>query len=235
MSKTILIIDDDKELQERLVEYLQEYGFTVLSHYSGDKAVERIAETAPHLVILDIMMPVMDGLEVLQEMRKSSIVPVLMLTARGDDMDRVIGLEVGADDYLPKPFNPRELLARIKAILRREEMAQTAGFPAREHGETLACGPLRLDPAVRKLLYQDRTADLSATEYRIMEILIRDKNTIISRDRMMQEIHGRQLEPYDRSIDVQISRLRACLETLTGTREWIKTYRGSGYMLADNP
>jgi len=232
MAKKILIIDDDKELQERLVEYLSEYGYTLFSHYSGDRAVETVLETGSDLVILDIMMPGKDGFEVLQDLRKVSIVPVLMLTARGDDMDRVVGLEIGADDYLSKPFNPRELLARIKAILRREEMMEktaTAGVS----GNVVECGRLRLNAGNRTLSYGEVSRELSATEYRIMEILFENKNLIISRSRLMELVHDRPLESYDRSIDVQISRLRACLEQLTGSKEWIKTYRGSGYMLMD--
>lgn len=232
MQKCIAIVDDDRELQERLTEYLQEYGFEIRSCYDGDEALAVIPELQPDLVILDIMMPGKDGLEVLQELRRDSIVPILMLTARGDDMDRVVGLELGADDYLAKPFNPRELLARIKAILRREELSGSKNGTDTGEGE-FRCGPLELNPGTRTLSFQDRTTELSATEFRIMEILFENKSLIISRARLMELVHDRPLESYDRSIDVQISRLRACLEKLTGSKDWIRTYRGSGYMLVE--
>ena len=232
MQRRIAIVDDDRDLQDRLVEYLQEYGFEIVSYYDGVEALAGIPRAEPDLVILDIMMPGKDGLEVLQELRRDSIVPILMLTARGDDMDRVVGLELGADDYLAKPFNPRELLARIKAILRREELSGTRESEAAQEG-MFVCGPLQLNSGTRTISFQEKSTELSATEFRIMEILFENKNLIISRARLMELVHDRPLESYDRSIDVQISRLRACLEKLTGSKEWIRTYRGSGYMLVE--
>jgi two-component system phosphate regulon response regulator OmpR len=224
MEKKVLIIDDDKKLRDLLMEYLEGSGFSVGSLPDGSRAVEAINEIHPDIVILDIMMPGDDGTEVLRKIRTGSNVPVIMLTARGEDSDRIVGLELGADDYLPKPFNPRELLARIKAVLRRIE-GITGELP-----DLLKSGGLTLDRLKQKIFFEGNGAELSTTEFKMMEAFIQRPGIVHSRDELMNIARGREFMAFDRSIDVHVSRLRAKLEDLTGSRDWIKTHWGSGYM-----
>jgi two-component system phosphate regulon response regulator OmpR len=232
MDKTILVVDDDVKLRDLLKEYLEEYGYRVLVLPDGSGAVALIRRESPDLVILDIMLPGKDGLEVLRELRVESRVPVIMLTARGEDADRIVGLELGADDYLPKPFNPRELLARIKAVLRR-----TVGREGQQPDEAgvVRVGGLSLDPAKQSVEVGGRAVSLSTTEYRLLEALMRHPNQVMSRDRLMNLARGRDFMAFDRSIDVHISKLRAKIESDPRDPERIKTVWGTGYMLVDTP
>jgi len=194
--------------------------------------MEAIAEDKPDIIILDIMMPGKDGLEILKEIRSRHAVPVIMLTARGDDMDRIVGLELGADDYLAKPFNPRELLARMKAVLRRAE-ADTPAQKTLDIKDTICIGELELDLLQQVLCFRGQQAELSTAEFKLLEAMMERPNTVLSRDTLMSLARGRDFMAFDRSIDVHISHLRAKLESLTGNRDWIKTHWGSGYIFVD--
>ncbi|MCP4021541.1 MAG: response regulator [Desulfobacteraceae bacterium] len=228
MNNKILIIDDDIKLIELLSDYLQENQFDIVYILNGLEALKEIEKTAPDLVILDIMMPGKDGLEVLKEIRAVHNLPVIMLTARGDDTDRIVGLEMGADDYLPKPFNPRELLARIKAILRRQHPAQEKINPL-----IIESNELTLNRASQTIEIKDTVIDLSTTEFNILEALMRNPNVILSRDQIMNLAMGRDFMAFDRSIDIHISKLRAKIETDPASPQRIKTIWGTGYMFVD--
>ncbi|UCF85500.1 MAG: response regulator [Desulfobacteraceae bacterium] len=234
MTKKVLLVDDDAKLRKLLREYLEGYGFEIMALPDGSSVLKTIRTEAPDIVILDIMLPERDGLDVLKDIRMKSSVPVIMLTAKGEDADRIVGLELGADDYVPKPFNPRELLARIKAVLRR--------LPARDRIEAktdenmfIEAGGLLLNKAKQALLIEDREVDLSTTEYKILEALMEHPNRVMSRDQLMNFARGRDFLAFDRSIDVHISKLRAKLETDPRTPERIKTVWGTGYMFVDMP
>jgi len=230
MTRKILIIDDDIKLINLLSEYLEENNFKIFYALEGSHAVEEIKTKAPDLIILDIMLPGKDGLEVLKDIRRMYTLPVIMLTARGDDTDRIIGLELGADDYLPKPFNPRELLARIKAILRRQDI-----LTAEDPGENLLirCSDMVLNRAARTIKINKKTVDLSTTEFNILEVLMKSPNTVLSRDQIMNLSQGRDCMVFDRSIDIHISKLRAKIESDPGSPKRIKTIWGTGYMFVD--
>lgn len=232
MTRNILIIDDDIKLIHLLSEYLEENNFSVSHALEGDHAVDEIKANSPDLIILDIMLPGKDGLEVLKDIRKAHSLPVIMLTAKGDDTDKIIGLELGADDYLPKPFNPRELLARIKAILRRQDL-----LTAEDSGKNLLirCNNMILNRAAHTIEVNKKVIDLSTTEFNILEVLMKRPNTVLSRDQIMNLAQGKDFMVFDRSIDIHISRLRAKIETAPGSPKRIKTIWGTGYMFVDIP
>lgn len=225
----ILIIDDDDELRELTSEYLTGYGYTVLGLPSGEKAVETVTREKPCLVILDIMMPGKDGLEVLGELRTVSSVPVIMLTAKGEDTDRIVGLELGADDYMPKPFNPRELLARIKAILRRYEMI-AAESGSGKSARLINCGGLQLNTARQVLMVEGNEIELSATEYRLLKVFMSNPDSAMTRDELMTLVWDKDFSAFDRSIDVHVHKLRSLLKPYEEHKERIKTVWGTGYM-----
>ncbi len=214
------MIDDDVELCGLLAEFLKREGFEVESEHGGRRGLERAREAAFGLVILDVMLPGMDGFQILRELRKTNRTPVLMLTARGEDVDRIMGLEMGADDYLPKPFNPRELAARIRAILRRyEPRAEDRSGRIEENGVVL-------DPAAREVYESGRPVELTTFEFDILEALMRAAGKVVSRDALMEQLYNRKATPFDRSIDMHISHLRKKLEH---NRTLIKTIRSVGY------
>ena len=194
--------------------------------------MDEIKEKTPDLIILDIMLPGKDGLEVLKDIRKVYTLPVIMLTAKGDDTDRIIGLELGADDYLPKPFNPRELLSRIKAILRRQDI-----LTAEDPGDNLLirCNDMVLNRAAHTIEVRKKTIDLSTTEFNILEVLMKSPNTVLSRDQIMNLSQGKDFMAFDRSINIHISKLRAKIELDPGSPKRIKTIWGTGYMFVDSP
>jgi two-component system phosphate regulon response regulator OmpR len=234
MEKRILIIDDDAKLRSLLQEYLAGYDFHVLALEDGTEAVSTIREESPDMVILDIMLPKKDGLEVLKEIRAEHQVPVIMLTAKGEETDRIVGLELGADDYLPKPFNPRELLARIKAVWRRSPPGlKPEPGPAGAH--LLEAGGLVLNRAKQAVLVDNKEIELSSTEYKILEVLMANPNKVLSRDQIMTVARGRDFMAFDRSIDVHISKLRAKVEPKPRSPKRIKTVWGTGYMFVDTP
>ena len=221
---SLLIVDDDVELCALLVERLAEDGFELSAVHNGIDGLELASSGSYSLVILDVMLPRMGGIDVLKHLRSRSSVPVLMLTARGDDIDRIIGLEVGADDYLPKPFNPRELVARIKAILRRMEERHT-------DLEKFTAGDILIDTALREAYVGDRSLQLTTIEFALLEILVRNPGRALSREYLTDIALGRRLGAFDRTIDVHISNLRRKLDERRGIQR-IKTIRGSGYLLA---
>jgi two-component system, OmpR family, phosphate regulon response regulator OmpR len=226
----ILIIDDDQKLQSLLREYFMEFNYTVFSIYDGNDAVKNIIEFEPDIIILDIMMPGKDGFEVLGDIRKKYSIPVIMLTARGEETDKIVGLEMGSDDYLSKPFNPRELLARIKAILRR--INSTENLPVKNKN-IIKAGNLSLDNTSFRLKYQTNSIELSSTEFCIMELLMKDPNSVKTRDEIMNFSKGRDFMAFERSIDVHISKLRSKVASLTGEGNFIKTIWGRGYMFVE--
>lgn len=232
MEKKVLLVDDDAKLRKLLREYLEGYGFHVLTLADGLSVAKTIREESPDMIILDIMLPKRDGLEVLKEIRMEFSVPVIMLTAKGEDADRIVGLELGADDYLPKPFNPRELLARIKAVLRR--------LPDRDRSKVkrdgnlfIEAGGLMLNKAKQTVLVEDKEVELSSTEYKLLEALMENPNKVMSRDQLMNLARGRDFMAFDRSIDVHISKLRGKLEPDPRSPQRIKTVWGTGYMFVD--
>ncbi len=232
MNNRVLIVDDDQKLQKLLKEYLENNGFRVMGLPDGSQVLETIRKESPDLVILDIMLPGKDGLEILKEIRKDFDLPVIMLTAKGEDTDRVVGLELGGDDYLPKPFNPRELLARMKAILRRVAAGVSDKTAAKE-SNLLKSGGLTLNRARQTVSTRDWEIELSSAEYRILEVLMKNPNTVLTRDQLMTLARGRDFMAFDRSIDVHISKLRAKLEAAPRSPGKIKTIWGSGYMFVD--
>lgn len=236
--RRILIIDDDQELCELLHDYLSAEGLDIASVHTGDIGAQAALEQDIDLVILDVMLPHLNGFDVLRAIRKESQVPVIMLTARGEEVDRIVGLELGADDYLPKPFNPRELLARIRAIERR--LVQQACVSEDGKGESSAVievGDIRLYPGSRRVLRGDEEVDLTSAEFDLFAMLLRYAGTVVSRQALIEEVLGRRNSPYDRSVDVHVSALRKKLGPQRGSdgdqRERIITVRNAGYMYAD--
>ena len=229
MGKRVLLVDDDDKLRKLLKEYLEGYEFHVFTLADGAAVLNSIRKESPEIVILDIMLPKKDGLEVLKEIRAVSRVPVIMLTAKGEEADRVVGLELGADDYLPKPFSPRELVARMKAVLRRLEPGVKPTTGERERLRVEA-GNLVLDKARQTLLMEGKEVPLSSTEYRVLRVLMENPNRVLSRDQIMTLAQGKDFMAFDRSIDVHISKLRAKLESDPRSPTRIKTIWGSGYM-----
>ncbi len=221
----ILIIDDDVELCSMLTEYLAKHGFRVRAVHRGDTGLGVAQQRPWALILLDVMLPGMDGFEVLKRIRSDSNVSVLLLTARGEDVDRIVGLEIGADDYLPKPFNPRELLARMRAVLRRQDRATST--PAAQ----LRVQDLELDVAARKALRAGKRLDLTDVEFELLEALMRVPGTVVSRDELSQAVLGRVFDPFDRSLDMHVSRLRRKLGRGAEDEDRVKTVRGVGYQL----
>lgn len=225
--KRLLMIDDDEKLVSLVREYLQPHGFEVRAAHDGPGGLAALRTSEPVLVILDLMLPGMDGLEVCRRIRQRGRLPVLMLTARGDEADRIVGLEMGADDYLPKPFSPRELLARIRAILRR---AESEAPPAQPDG--LKIGGLTLDPGTRTATLGGSDLELTTGEFDLLYVLVDNAGLVLTRDQLMQRLHGVDSSAFDRSIDVQVSRIRQKIERDPRHPALLKTVRGVGYQFA---
>ncbi len=222
----VLIIDDDAGLCELVAEYLEPEGFVVEARKNGELGVERALSNEHALVILDVMLPGMNGFDVLRKIRAKSRIPVLMLTARGDDIDRIVGLEIGADDYLPKPFNPRELVARIRAVLRRARPGDTNNIGR----GTLVVGDVEIDNSTRGVRRGGEVVELTGVEYDLLERLLRSAGQIAKREELVKEVLGREPSPFDRSIDMHVSNLRKKLGHQVNGLERIKTIRGVGYI-----
>jgi len=223
----ILIIDDDTELCALVTEYLSSEGFQVDSVHSGDRGLARAQKTEHVLVVLDVMLPGLNGFEVLRRMRATSRTPVILLTARGEDVDRILGLELGADDYLPKPFNPRELVARIRAVLRRTQNPAVAGLPS-----VLQAGDIELDTSTRMVRQAGIAIDLTSVEFNLLEVLLRFAGQVVTREKLADAALGRKFAPFDRSIDMHVSKVRKKLGDTGGAEDHIKTVRGVGYIFA---
>jgi two-component system response regulator CpxR len=222
----VLIIDDDEELCDLVSEYLSVEGFEVESMHDGDAGLERARAGVFDLAILDVMMPKKNGFDVLRELRKSSRLPVLMLTARGDDMERIVGLEIGADDYLPKPFNPRELVARIRAILRRASGEVTdLNLP-----EKIVVDDLELSASSRSAAIDGIEVVLTSLEFDLLAALARHAGNVVKKEELSETVLERELSPYDRSLDMHISNLRKKLGLRPDGSERIKTIRSVGYI-----
>jgi DNA-binding response OmpR family regulator len=222
----VLLVDDDRELCQMLTEYLDAEHFDVTSVHDGADALAALKVAAFEILILDVMLPNVGGFDVLRELGAAYETPILMLTARGDDVDRIVGLELGADDYLSKPFNPRELVARMRAILRRASIREARGT----QGE-LVVGRIVLDTGMHQVRVADVPVPLTGAELRVLELLMRSAGQVISRETLTEQALGRKLVPYDRSIDTHISNLRRKLDLETGGNPEIKNVRGSGYTL----
>lgn len=220
----VLLIDDDVELAGMLADYLRRDGFAVDLAHDGESGVQAALSGNFAIAVLDVMMPGISGIEALRRIRAGSRMPVLMLTARGDDMDRIVGLELGADDYVPKPCLPRELAARLRAILRR-----SAGAP-QDNGE-LAVGPLRLHAAQRRAEWRGQLLELTSTEFNLLEVLARNAGRIVGKDELSAQALGRPLARYDRSIDVHLSSIRQKLGPLDDGRSPIQTVFRQGYQM----
>ena len=224
----ILIIDDDSKLNRLLENYLADFGFSVLSATHPNKGLDLLGKHSPDLVILDVMLPETNGFEVCKRIRQRSSVPVVMLTARGDLMDKVVGLELGADDYLPKPFEPRELVARIQSVLRRTgaQMAEVAA-------ETF--GRLTVDFPRRTARLDGDEVDLTTNEFAALALLVRNAGKVLDRDQILQELRGMDSEAFNRSVDITMSRLRQKLKDNPKAPEFIKTVWGTGYVFIGKP
>jgi two-component system response regulator CpxR len=222
----VLLIDDDTELCEMLVSYLERYGFQVTAVHRGDTGLETVRSRSWQMILLDVMLPGMDGFEVLKQIRTFSATSVLLLTARGEDVDRIVGLEMGADDYLPKPFNARELLARMRAILRRSTTT-----PVAAESTLLAVDELTLDLASRRVTRDSVVLELTDVEFALLEMLMRSPGKVVERESLTESVLGRKFHPFDRSLDMHVSRLRRKLASEGDTEDRIKTVRGVGYQL----
>jgi two-component system response regulator CpxR len=223
----VLVIDDDAELCSLVREYLEAEDFAVESVHDGKRGLERALSHDHSLVILDVMLPSLNGFEVLKMLRNTSRIPVLLLTARGEDVDRIVGLEIGADDYLPKPFNPRELVARIRAILRRTSERSAEDIPG-----TLRVGDVELDPSTRTVRENGRPVELTSVEFNLLQVLLREAGRVVTRERLVDSVLSRKFSPFDRSIDMHVSKLRKKLGDSENNTDHIKTIRGVGYIFA---
>lgn len=225
----ILVIDDDVELCSLVAEFLAPEGFQVEAVHEGKSGLDRAVNGDFLLIVLDVMLPGMNGFDVLRRIRDKSKVPVLLLTARGEDVDRIVGLEIGADDYLPKPFNPRELVARIRAVLRR---SGPGGKTDSEVPEPVRVGEVELDPATRIVRHKGQPLELTSVEFNLLEVLLREAGRVVTRERLVDAVLSRKFSPFDRSIDMHVSKLRKKLGDSDGGADHIKTVRGVGYIFA---
>ena len=226
----VLLVDDDRELCQMLGEYLLAEHFAVKSVHDGGDALAELAAGAFDILILDVMLPSVSGFDVLRKLGASYPTPILMLTARGDDVDRIVGLELGADDYLSKPFNPRELVARLRAILRRASIRDAREARGTAPDE-FTVGPIVLHTGTHQVRVAETPVSLTGAELRVLELLMRSAGQVLSRDSLTEQALGRKLVPYDRSIDTHISNLRRKLDLEVGRNPQIKSVRGSGYTL----
>jgi two-component system, OmpR family, response regulator CpxR len=224
----ILVIDDDVELCSLVGEYLEPEGFQVEAVYDGNRGLERALSNDHLLIVLDVMLPGMNGFDLLRHLRATSKAPVLLLTARGEDVDRIVGLEIGADDYLPKPFNPRELVARIRAILRRTQSGERSG--AGQIPDALQVGDVELDPATRTVLHKGHPVELTSVEFNLLHVLLREAGHVVTREHLVDAVLSRKFSPFDRSIDMHVSKVRKKLGDSDNGSDHIKTVRGVGYI-----
>lgn len=224
----ILLVDDDHELTSLLKELLEMEGFEVVLAGDGEQALA-IMDSSIDLLLLDIMMPKKNGIDTLKELRQQYQTPVIMLTARGSELDRVLGLELGADDYLPKPFNDRELIARIRALLRRSNWSDLPQTDSQS--QNLQVDMLQLNPGRQEAKFAQQTLELTGTEFTLLYLLAKNLGQVVSREHLSQEVLGKRLTPFDRAIDMHISNLRRKLPQRIDGHPWFKTLRGRGYLM----
>ena len=229
-NKQVLVVDDDLAIRELLAEYLSKNNYEVITAEDGVEMDQKLLANSPDLIILDIMLPGDDGFTLCQRIRTSSNVPIIMLTANSDEMDRVLGLEIGADDYIAKPFSPRELLARIKALLRRTHFVQDAQKTVTK-ARYLSFANWKLDTQQHNLIDENnQIISLTGADFKLLTLFLENPNTPVSRDQICQALHGRNAFPNERGIDVHLSRLRQCLGDDAKAPKIIKTVRGAGYV-----
>jgi len=227
--KTVLVVDDEPKIVDVVREYLEHAGFAVRTAGDGPAALERARALAPDLIVLDLGLPGLDGLDVARQLRRSSRVPVIILTARGDEVDRIIGLELGADDYLVKPFSPRELVARVRAVLRRVDEHDTTGLD-----EPIVRGDLTVDPARRRVTVAGRPVELTPTEFDLLAHLARQPGRVFTRAQLLTAIHGLAVESYERAIDAHVKNLRRKIEPDPRHPRYVLTAHGIGYRFTDD-
>jgi two-component system alkaline phosphatase synthesis response regulator PhoP len=227
VSKTVLVVDDEAKIVEVVGDYLRTAGFSVTTAGDGARAIASARARPPDLVVLDLGLPGLDGLDVARELRRTSPVPIIMLTARGEETDRVVGLELGADDYLVKPFSPRELVARVRAVLRRTE-----GQPTEQ--ERFAVGNVTIDTMRREVQMGDRVVELTATEFDLLLVLARQPGRVFTRAQLLDALHGVVVESYERTVDAHIKNLRRKLEPDPHQPRFLLTVHGVGYRFADD-
>ena len=221
----LLVVDDDRETRDLLSMYFRGQGFDVDSVKDGPDMDAWLGSHTTNLVILDLMLPGEDGLSLARRLRVDHKLPIVMISARGEEIDRIIGLEVGADDYVPKPFNPRELLARVRAVLRRTTLSEEP----QSRNQSFEFGPFRFDPRARLLQKQGEDVDLSRAEFDLLRVFVDHPNRVLSRDSIMDLLEGRDRDPFDRSIDVRVTRLRHKIEDVPSRPCYIRTVWGVGY------
>jgi DNA-binding response OmpR family regulator len=227
----LLLIDDDARLAAMVADYLRQSGYAVSHAADGEAGMLALAQLSPDLVILDLMLPDADGLDLCRRIKAQSPAAVLMLTAKGDPMDRVVGLEIGADDYLPKPFEPRELLARIRAVLRRGQ-AGAAAQPTQAQRPPLRFGSLEIDPEARSVAVAGQLCELTSYQFDLLLVMAERAGRVLTREQIMEAVRGRELEAFDRSIDVHMGRIRQAIEADPKAPRRILTVRGVGYVFA---
>jgi len=232
MDTSILVVEDDSTLRELLTYNLQKEGYSVLTAKDGGEALDMVNRKKPHLVILDIMLPVMDGTEVCRVIRGKSQVPIIMLTAKTEEIDKVVGLELGADDYVTKPFSIRELIARIKAVLRRSKAGKSAGELPGERNELLKAGDISIDLIKHIVLKMGNEVELNPKEFELLALLMRNRGRVISREQILRKVWGYDFIGNDRTVDVHIRWIRQKLEADPQNPGYIVTVRGYGYKFA---
>ena len=228
MAARILVVDDEAQLVRVLRGYLERAGFSVLTAYDGREALRIALQERPDLVVLDLMLPGMDGLDVCRALRRESGIPIIMLTARVEETERIIGLELGADDYVTKPFSPREIVARVRAVLRRTHPQQERA------DELLVVGELRLDAARHMLLVGERPVELTASEFEMLRMMMGAPGRVFTRDQLLDATQGAAYEGYSRTIDTHIKNLRRKIETTPGRPEYLLTVHGVGYKMRED-
>jgi DNA-binding response OmpR family regulator len=226
MTTTILVVDDEPKIAKLARDYLEHVGLRVVTATDGRAALRAVSRERPDLVVLDLRLPDMDGLDVARTLRKTSAVPIIMLTARDDESDKLIGLELGADDYMTKPFSPKELVARVRAVLRRVTLAQSAG-------ESLRMGELVVDPGRMRASVGGRPVELTATEFQLLTALARAPGRVFTRSQLLDALHGVAVEAYERAIDAHVKNIRRKLEPDPRRPQYLLTVYGVGYKLAE--
>jgi two-component system, OmpR family, alkaline phosphatase synthesis response regulator PhoP len=226
-AKTILVVEDEMKISRLVRDYLEHAGFDVIVAGDGEAALASARGSKPDLVVLDLGLPGRDGLDVTRDLRRSTSVPIVMLTARGDEADRIVGLELGADDYVVKPFSPKELVARVRAVLRRTDLARSAG------SEVLRAGGIEIDVPRMRVIVSGRVVELTPTEFQLLSTLVREPGRVFTRAQLLDAVHGVAFESYERAIDAHVKNIRKKIEPTPGRPRYVLTVHGVGYRFAD--